>query len=410
MRICFVSRRFFPAISGMSVYALNLLRELVAAGHDVTMVSQYRGDAPARASTAAGRRRRSRACASSALRAARRTDGGDFERDVDDMVETILRRTRAARRSTCCTRSTAIPTGWAVLLAARRTRRAERRLHPGRRRALGRVVLRDAPAGDAARAGPRRRGADRLPELRRRGGGAARHDPARFTIVPGAVDARASARPRRVPGRRRSRCCSTMAASTGGKACSTCWTRWRCCATRASRSAARSRASARTSTRPRARTRSSGSTRRVHGLCRLRRRAGASIARPTCSSRPTYAEGFSNTILEAMASGLPCVSCRAVGVVDCLRDGENGLLVEPGDVPGAGRRAAACHRRTRAAPAARRQRGAGGVPRASIPGRRSAGRSWTSMRELAGQRAGHRLRRRRCRSTPLPVPREPHLL
>ena len=44
MRICFVSRRFFPAISGMSVYALNLLRELVAAGHDVTMISQYRGD------------------------------------------------------------------------------------------------------------------------------------------------------------------------------------------------------------------------------------------------------------------------------------------------------------------------------------------------------------------------------
>jgi glycosyltransferase involved in cell wall biosynthesis len=47
---------------------------------------------------------------------------------------------------------------------------------------------------------------------------------------------------------------------------------------------------------------------------------------------PTYAEGFSNTILEAMASGLPVVSCRAVGVVDCLRDEDNGLLVEPGDV------------------------------------------------------------------------------
>ena len=45
MRICFLSRRFFPAISGMSVYAANLLRELVQAGHDVTMISQYRGDA-----------------------------------------------------------------------------------------------------------------------------------------------------------------------------------------------------------------------------------------------------------------------------------------------------------------------------------------------------------------------------
>jgi glycosyltransferase involved in cell wall biosynthesis len=48
---------------------------------------------------------------------------------------------------------------------------------------------------------------------------------------------------------------------------------------------------------------------------------------------PTYAEGFSNTILEAMASGLAVVSCRSVGVVDCIRDGENGLLVDAGDVP-----------------------------------------------------------------------------
>ena len=48
---------------------------------------------------------------------------------------------------------------------------------------------------------------------------------------------------------------------------------------------------------------------------------------------PTYAEGFSNTILEAMASGLAVVSTHSVGVSDCLRDGENGLLVNPGDVP-----------------------------------------------------------------------------
>ncbi len=48
---------------------------------------------------------------------------------------------------------------------------------------------------------------------------------------------------------------------------------------------------------------------------------------------PTYSEGFSNTILEAMSAGLPVVSCRVVGVVDCLRDGENGLLVPPGDIP-----------------------------------------------------------------------------
>ena len=44
MRVCFVSRRYWPAVSGMSIYAENLLRELVALGVDVTLVSQYRDD------------------------------------------------------------------------------------------------------------------------------------------------------------------------------------------------------------------------------------------------------------------------------------------------------------------------------------------------------------------------------
>ena len=47
---------------------------------------------------------------------------------------------------------------------------------------------------------------------------------------------------------------------------------------------------------------------------------------------PTYAEGFSNTILEAMASGLPIVSTATVGVIDAIDHERNGLLHEPGDV------------------------------------------------------------------------------
>ncbi|MFA6318262.1 MAG: glycosyltransferase family 4 protein [Elusimicrobiota bacterium] len=49
-------------------------------------------------------------------------------------------------------------------------------------------------------------------------------------------------------------------------------------------------------------------------------------------------EGLPRALLEAMATGLPCV-CHAVdGVTDVLRDGENGFLVPPGDAAGLARR------------------------------------------------------------------------
>lgn len=48
---------------------------------------------------------------------------------------------------------------------------------------------------------------------------------------------------------------------------------------------------------------------------------------------PSLAEGISNTILEAMASGLPVVATRVGGNADLVRDGESGQVVPAGDVP-----------------------------------------------------------------------------
>ena len=44
MRICFLSRRYFPAVSGMSVYARNMTKALADRGHEIVMISQYRED------------------------------------------------------------------------------------------------------------------------------------------------------------------------------------------------------------------------------------------------------------------------------------------------------------------------------------------------------------------------------
>lgn len=56
---------------------------------------------------------------------------------------------------------------------------------------------------------------------------------------------------------------------------------------------------------------------------------------------PSLAEGISNTILEAMASGLPVIATRTGGNGDLVRDGVTGALVDVGDWSAMGEQIAA---------------------------------------------------------------------
>jgi glycosyltransferase involved in cell wall biosynthesis len=47
--------------------------------------------------------------------------------------------------------------------------------------------------------------------------------------------------------------------------------------------------------------------------------------------QPSHYESFSNALVEAMGTGLPVVATRIGGMLDCIVDGENGLLCRPKD-------------------------------------------------------------------------------
>ncbi len=338
MRVLFCSRRFFPAISGMSVYAQNLLRHLAAAGHDVTMVSQYRGDPagtrvygggpppPVPGVKVIGRR-------SLGEERFAEPDGADFERDVDDMLSAILAEHRE-KPFDILHAQYGYPNGWAVLLAARELGiPAVVSIQGGDGHWVGsccethrQAMLRVLNHADALLIGCdsfAREVAERL--------GVARE---RFTVVPGAVEvARFKPAPGREPGAaadpprllyhgrvdRRKGALDFLDALALLRA-----------------EGARFEATV------------SGIGPDHDAARELADRLGLAVrftgyadydAAPAVYHggdvfvSPTYAEGFSNTVLEAMASGLPVVSCRAVGVMDCLRHDENGLMVEPGDLP-----------------------------------------------------------------------------
>ena len=49
---------------------------------------------------------------------------------------------------------------------------------------------------------------------------------------------------------------------------------------------------------------------------------------------PSYSEGLPLGILEAMAAGLPIVATKVGAIPEIIKEGINGFLIDPGDVPG----------------------------------------------------------------------------
>jgi len=338
MRVCFISRRYFPAVSGMSVYAQNLLRQLVLLGHDVTMISQYRGDEAGTRVYGGGPPPPLEGVRVIGLEAlGEQETPARWERDIETMVSAAAAE-HARKPFDILHAQYGYPTGLAALEASRK---------------LGLPNVVSIQGGDGHWVGPCCRthreamgivldhagalliGARSFAEEVRENHGTPTD---RFTIVPGAVDTeRFRPRPDWEPGSlidagcpvllyhgrvdRRKGALDTLDAVAA--------------LVRAGRRL-RLLVSGIGPDSDAVRTRVGELS--LEGVIEITGYADYDAApavyrRADVFVSPTYAEGFSNTILEAMASGLPVASCFAVGVVDCLRDDENGLLMTPGDVP-----------------------------------------------------------------------------
>ncbi len=341
MRVCFLSRRYFPAISGMSVYALNLLRELVAAGHDVTMISQYRADPEGAGVYGGGPPPKVPGVQVLGLEARGEALAGvgrpaDFEADIEQMVTAVECR-HAIRPFDLIHAQYGYPTGLAALEAGRRLGLPTVVSIQGgdghwvggccaTHRGAMRAVLLHA---DAVLIGSESFAAEVVENL-----GVPREV---FTIVPGgtdtarftpADDAKVGELPAvptllyhgRVDARKGvNELIDAFAALVA--------------AGRDLRLVVSGIGPDVGATRSRAAALGLGGRVEFAGYSSYAD-APSAYRRGDVFVSPTYSEGFSNTILEAMASGLPIVSTRAVGVVDCLEHGRDALLVEPRDAVG----------------------------------------------------------------------------
>jgi glycogen synthase len=341
MRICFVSRRYWPAVSGMSAYAENLLRHLVRQGHEVTMVSQYRGDPAGRAVYGGGPPPAARVpdgvdvVALEALGEQRVGAGepADFEADVDTMTRTVLE-LHDREPFDVLHAQYAYPNGLAALRAARAAGLSAVVSVQGgdghwvgtcctTHRELVRAVFAAAPAlliGSPSFAA----------EVVERHG----VTPARFTLVPGATDVERFTRTE--PGVRLSDPAVVLyhGRVDRRKGVLDLLEAVRLLVADGVRVRLLVSGIGPDTALVGERITELGLEEHAEVLGAVPyERAHEVYRRGEVFVSPTYAEGFSNTILEAMATGLPVVSTDVVGVRDCVRPDENGVLVPPADPP-----------------------------------------------------------------------------
>ena len=341
MRICFISRRYFPAISGMSVYAQNYLREMVRLGHDIVMISQYRNDEAGTKIYGGGPPGTVEGVVVVGLESLgeQRVSSGqlaDFEADINAMVEAAIAH-HAVKPFNVVHAQYAYPNGLAALEISRR---------------LGVPNVVSIQGGDGHWVGlccethrlAIRAVFDYANELIIGSQSFAQevHENHgipldRFTIIPGAINAHHFCpRADRLLGEigviptllyhgrvdRRKGVLELIEAMNALHA-----------AGRSLRlvisgigpdlAAAKELASALDLTDV---IEFTGFV-SYEDVPKIFRSADIFVS-------PTWSEGFSNTILEAMASGLPIVAARAIGVVDCLTDQMNALFHEVHDVAG----------------------------------------------------------------------------
>jgi len=345
MRICLVSRRYWPAVSGMSVYAEKLMEGLVARGHEVVLVSQFRGDAVGSAVYGGGPPPADRVPAGvravglEAFGEQRSGEGlpADFDADVAAMRATV-ERLHAEEPFDLLHAQYAWPTGMAVLEASA---------------SLGLPSVVSVQGGDGHwvglccpahsvgirtvldHAGAVLIGSQTFDEVVEHHG----TDPARFDLVGGATDTAAF-----TPAD------ETAVGVLPADGPVTLLFHGRVDRRKGVLDLLHALAALRAEGRD-VRLLVSGIGPDVTAVADLVDELGLGdaveqrgyVPYPGAPAvyrdghvfvSPTQSEGFSNTILEAMAAGLPVVTTRTVGVVDCVRDGENGLLHEVGDVGG----------------------------------------------------------------------------